>query len=197
MVIGEQFAWGHLPKTGGQATRAMFRVFAELIVFADPAGFEQYTTFRERENEVRGKLLALNLRRLPAWILSHENHKARIPALPHPKPNPISSPEQMASSKLPDECLSIFTDGGRLQIGTWVRTEFAADDLLELASRFTDVTPEQRRLVHGIEIDELDYDHDTRHWFSEKRLERLYAGNPSWAAIEREVYGDTMLDMGS
>ena len=36
MVIGAGFAWAHLPKTGGDATLAMFRVFPDLVEFADP-----------------------------------------------------------------------------------------------------------------------------------------------------------------
>ena len=33
MVIGEHFVWGHMPKTGGEATRAMFALLPELIVY--------------------------------------------------------------------------------------------------------------------------------------------------------------------
>ena len=67
MVIGEHFVWGHMPKTGGEATRAMFALLPELIVYADESHtFEQHTTFVEREEKVRGKMLALNIRRLPS-----------------------------------------------------------------------------------------------------------------------------------
>ena len=36
MVIGEHFVWGHMPKTGGEATRAMFALLPELIVYLTP-----------------------------------------------------------------------------------------------------------------------------------------------------------------
>jgi hypothetical protein len=195
MVIGEKFAWGHLPKTGGEATRTMFDLFPELIVFADPVRtLEQYTSFKDRQEMVAGKQLVLNIRRLPAWILSHENHKARIPAYPHPKPDPISSPEQMASSTLPDQCLSNFTDNGRLSIDRWLRMESLAEDLLELVMQLTNVTDDRRQRVLRIDhSNSLDYDHDPHHWFTRDRLERLYRNNPNWSTVEQAVYGDTML----
>ena len=40
MVIGERFAWGHLQKTGGDATWELFRLFPDLVVFADPRNIE-------------------------------------------------------------------------------------------------------------------------------------------------------------
>ena len=55
MVIGERFAWAHLPKTGGSATLELFKLFPELIVFGD---FEEsnakHTLFSEREDQVAG-----------------------------------------------------------------------------------------------------------------------------------------------
>ena len=35
MVVGERFAWAHLPKTGGGTTRALFGLFPGLALFAD------------------------------------------------------------------------------------------------------------------------------------------------------------------
>src|SRR4029453_8652538 len=75
MGIGEQFAWCHMQKTGGDATLQMFELFPRLIVRADARNVEaKHTTFAEREPDVRGKLLACNIRRLPAWMLSWDQH---------------------------------------------------------------------------------------------------------------------------
>src|SRR5262245_49973539 len=104
MVIGERFAWGHLPKTGGEATRAMFSHVPELVLFSDPPEtLEQHTTFAERRDQVEGKMLALNIRRLPAWILSREQHRARWGVHPENRPMPMPSPAEMATSTIPDE----------------------------------------------------------------------------------------------
>ena len=37
MVIGKEFAWAHLPKTGGDTTRTLFEAFPGLVQFADRA----------------------------------------------------------------------------------------------------------------------------------------------------------------
>src|SRR5215212_3736115 len=55
MVIGERFAWAHLPKTGGTATVELFQLFPELIVHGDFEDTnEKHTRFDERPKEVEG-----------------------------------------------------------------------------------------------------------------------------------------------
>ena len=73
MVIGERFAWAHLPKTGGSATLELFRVFPELIVFADfDPGNDKHATFKQpragscgirREMNLRGTAVVLAAQR--------------------------------------------------------------------------------------------------------------------------------------
>ena len=67
VVIGDRFAWGHLEKTGGDATLELFGEVPEVVRFADPLdSHHKHCSFPDRESAVRGKLLALNIRRLPA-----------------------------------------------------------------------------------------------------------------------------------
>jgi hypothetical protein len=139
MVIGDTFAWGHLPKTGGEATRKMFGLFPGLVRFSDPVDtYEQHTPFIDREAEVRGKLLALNIRRLPAWVLSREQHKARWGIWPDRKPLPMDPPEQLAVSSFPDYRLNTFLLDGRFHIDRWLRMENLASDFLSLIAEMTD-----------------------------------------------------------
>jgi len=71
MVVGEKFAWAHLARTGGTVTQAMFDLFPGLVLFADPQGTnEAHTRFPDRAEDVRGKVLAMNMRRLPSYVLS-------------------------------------------------------------------------------------------------------------------------------
>jgi hypothetical protein len=195
MVIGERFAWGHLPKTGGEATRSMFDLFPGLILFADPRGTaEVHMTFRERTGEIEGKVLAMNIRRLPAWILSREQHKARWGLAPDRVPTPMDSPEEMAASSFPDDRLETFLEHGAFRIDRWLRMERLADDFLAFISEFTDVPPDVRARVLEIgQVNAGEYDHQLRSWFTDEQVERLYSNNPTWAAVEREVYGDVLL----
>ena len=92
MVIGEGYAWAHLPKTGGDATLAMFRLFPDLVEFADPDDTnDKHTQFHSRARLIRGKLLVMNFRRLPSWVLSRALHVSRRGIHPDYKPQPMGT----------------------------------------------------------------------------------------------------------
>ena len=87
MVIGRRFAWAHLPKTAGDATLAMFAAVPGLVQFADPVDSnDKHMPFFGREPEVAGKLLVMNIRRLPDWVFSGAQHKARHGVFPDYRP---------------------------------------------------------------------------------------------------------------
>ncbi len=194
MVIGERFAWGHLPKTGGEATRAMFSHVPELVRFADaPNTLDQHKTFAERRDQVEGKVLALNIRRLPAWILSREQHRSRWGVHPENRPMPMPSPAEMASSTVPDERLGAFMAGG-LEIDRWLRTEHIVDDFLTFVAEFTDMPDELSDRIRGIgRINFNVYTRSLDEWFTPEQIEELYARNPRWRAVEESVYGTLAL----
>jgi hypothetical protein len=190
-VIGERFAWAHLPKTGGSATAVMFRRFPDLIVFADRPDTNEHASFRERWDQVEGKLLAINFRRLPCWVLSRAHQVNRYGLAPKYEPLPMASPHELAASSFPDERLATYTDAGTVRIDRWLRMERLAEDLLAFVSELRDVTAAEREAVMSIgAVNALDYDHDVRHWFSADDVRTLYASNPAWSAVEERLYGD-------
>jgi hypothetical protein len=120
MVIGERFAWAHLPKTGGDTTRALFCLFPGLVHHADPSDTnDKHATFSERSEAVAGKTLAMNFRRLPAWVLSRAHHVAREGLWPDYRPQPIRSARALAESSLPDERLLHFTSSAEFTTVTF------------------------------------------------------------------------------
>lgn len=193
MVVGQDFVWGHLPKAAGDATLHLFRIFPELVTFADDeATNEKHTPFRDRPQQVRGRRRVLNLRRLPDWTLSYTLHKASRGLHPSYRPLPMDSPEQMAAGTAPDRLLEAF---GHDRIDTWLRVESLVEDFLSFVSGLTEVDAERRRLAHGLRrVNALEYDREVRHWFTADQLERLYAANPLWRATELEVYGRLAVD---
>lgn len=76
VVVGRQFVWLHLGKTGGDATYHMFRQVPELIVRADgPKSPAKHDTPDIRQSELLSSLdRIMNIRRLPSWLLSHAHH---------------------------------------------------------------------------------------------------------------------------
>jgi len=75
MIIGKKFAWGHIPRTGGDITAELFqyanRLFdGQLIERMDgPANLSKHYTFKENELKADGAFI-LNIRKLPSFILS-------------------------------------------------------------------------------------------------------------------------------
>jgi hypothetical protein len=95
----------------------------------------------------------------------------------------------MSHSTLPDTWLSEMTDGGRFEIGWWLRWENLGGDFLEFASQYTHVNEEKRaHIFHLGRINERHYDHEVSHWFSEEQIARLYENNPIWATAEQQAY---------
>lgn len=197
-MIGERFAWAHLPKTGGMATERMFRLFGGLVLFADPDDTdEKHATFRARRRMLDGKLLAMNLRRLPLWVLSRAQYVSREGIWPAYEPIPMAPAEELAQSSFPDSRIHLYTDDGRFRIERWMRTEFLAEDFLRFVSEFTDVSAEQRAGVRGLgQVNTQDYDHRPEAWFTPAQVRTMYERNPAWAAIEQELYGGLLEPAG-
>jgi hypothetical protein len=188
MVVGEQFAWGHLAKTAGDATLGLFRLFPELIEFADEATEPlKHARFSQRPELVAGKLLVLNIRRLPLWVLSYATDQTVNGRTP-----PWSA-EQMADTMIPDQKLSSWLGDG-IHIDRWIRVEHLASDFLALVTELGPVTTTRRMRVQARarrRVNARRYDHDISRWLSSDQIARLYRQNPLWASVERSVYADT------
>jgi hypothetical protein len=147
----------------------------------------------ERREQVEGKVLALNIRRLPAWILSREQHRSRWGVHPENRPMPMPSPAEMAASTIPDERLGAFMAGG-LEVDRWLRTEHIVDDFLAFVSEFTEVPDDLADRIRRIgRINFNVYTRSIDEWFSPEQVEQLYEHNPRWRQVEERVYGDLVL----
>jgi hypothetical protein len=196
VVIGERFAWAHLPKTAGDATCLMLMAVPGLVCFADPLDSnDKHMPFFGREDEVRGKLLAMNIRRLPAWVLSGAHHKARHGVHPDYRPLPLESFDEMTSRSDADDLLRWMTDHGRFRVDRWLRTEWLEEDVLGLVDALGALTPAVGVRVRAVgRVNEGGYPRELESGFTEQQVARLYALNPAWAEIERRVYGTLPVD---
>lgn len=186
MVVGEAFAWGHLGKTAGDATLRLFELFPEVILFADSArSVKKHARFSQRSELIAGKLLALNLRRLPAWMLSYAIQESIS------NRTPMRSPRELADSDLPDRKLRSFLDNGPLTVDRWLRTESLKRDFIAFVSELTDVSEERKQAVLALpRVNARTYDHDVSHWLTQDHVAMLYRRNPLWTRTELAVFGD-------
>lgn len=189
MVIGKTFAYGHIPKTGGDAVLAWLAQIDGLEIDS-VAEARKHQFFWERD--IRRNLYALSIRRLPHWALSYlqELHfhpaSARHYGLP---PGDTVRPEH-AFALTPDEYLLKHQRGGR-EIGAWLRMECLFDDVVQFIEKhIRPITPELRERLSAIPTKgQRNYDHDIDAFFTPEQIAKLYARNPVWSAVEAKVYG--------
>jgi hypothetical protein len=189
MVIGKSFAYGHIPKTGGDAVHAWLAQIDGLEIDS-VAEARKHQFFWERG--IHKDVYALSIRRLPFWALSylHEltihSHSARHYGL---TPGDTVRPECAFALK-PDEYLQQHQLGGR-GIGVWLRMEYLFDDVVRFIEEYIQpITPQLReRLLAVSTKGQRKYDHNIHAFFTPDQIVELYAKNPIWSAVEMKVYG--------
>jgi hypothetical protein len=193
MVVGRDFAWAHLPKTGGDATWALFRCVPDLVVRAhspdDPA--KHRTFVEEGVAELR---LVLNLRRLPSLALSYVHH-ARNYGIPGAFPRGYRmTPAEAVAFDRPERALRRHLDRDRLDVHRWLRMEHLREDFLDFVGSLRPLHAREIERVRGVPTKpSMSYDHDPLRFFTSADIERLYANNPTWARHELAVYGTLTL----
>ncbi len=191
MIIGRRFAWAHLPKTGGDATYRMLTGVPGLATFADPPeSNDKHMPFFGREAEIAGKLLVMNIRRLPAWALSASHHQAAHGVFPDYRPQPLQTTDEIVASTDPDDLLAWMTNRGATAIDRWLRAEQLEHDVLSLLDELGELDGPARAVVTGVgRVNVGGYTCDVDARFTAAQIAALYARNPTWAGIERRVYG--------
>jgi hypothetical protein len=190
MVIGKEFAWAHIPKTGGCTTLALFEMFPELLESTDPHDSNtKHALFRDREDQIQGRMLLCTIRRLPEWMLDRAVHETIEGLWPEYEPRPMRSPHQIVQTQYADGWISYMTDFGRLKVDRWLRLERLREDFYDFVSQLTDVSDEQRqRIFDHPRVHEVAYDNEPLHWFTPEQIRVMYENNPLWHAVEREAY---------
>jgi hypothetical protein len=191
MLVTEHFAWAHLPKAAGEAAQLMFEAVPGLVEWADSQDSNaKHDPFWRHEEEVAGRLLVMNVRRLPSWILSTAHHKAVAGTWPEYEPQPMPTVEEMVESRLPDDTLRYMTDGARFPVDRWLRKEYLAEDVIALLEELGELSEEGRAGIDAVPYRAKGYDHNVAAKFSAAQIQRMYTLNPAWAEVERRVYGD-------
>jgi hypothetical protein len=193
MVIGDRFAWGHLFKTGGDATHQLFNLVPDLVLQNDlfvarPTFLSKHESFSMRG--VQGKpILALNCRRLPSWVLSQLQHyQAYAPGI-----RVLDWPDHAVAKELllraSDTLLNLMTDCGKVRVHRWLRMENLREDFIDFVSALRPLTESERALIRAAGTKEpMPYEHRVDAWFTREQVEALYDRNPVARAVEESVY---------
>lgn len=210
MIIGRDFAWGHMPKTGGDATWHLFQAVPDLVLKSNPIDRpEKHRSFRmagiDADDE---RELVLGFRQLPSYVLSYLNHIRRFGVAPYASgrwmkwydrdmyPKGFSpTPDWAARWNLPDRVLDFFTNIGMFPVSHWLRQEYLRDDFFGFVSTRRTITPDEKRKIftmptphHTVRHGAVEYERDPLKFWTKEQVELLYESNPTWAKLERELY---------
>ena len=208
MIIADKFVWGHIPKTGGDATNLYFKLFKDKLNISfqhfQYQWFDKHKPFKTRSNEeLNGKMLVLNIRRLPNWLISMEhqsieNKKNKIESM-RANQNGIlkqdwpslkcRSGDELSQSTEGDNWIKAFTNNGELNIDHWLRMENLKTDLLKFINRLTDIPLALINEIEKLNTEKsLNYDKNIETWFKSSQIKELYKNNPLWAEVEKQYY---------
>ena len=167
-----------------------------LVRFADPPDSnDKHLPFFAREAEVEGKLRVMNIRRLPAWILSAAHHRAANGVFPDYRPLPLETPDEMTDKTDADDLLRWMTDHGRFAVDRWLRAESLDRDVLALVADLGALNRRVERRIRGVgRVNVGDYDRSLHDRLTDSQIRGCYTRNPDWAEIELEIYGNLLCD---
>jgi hypothetical protein len=137
----------------------------------------------------------MNIRRLPAWVLSAAHHKARSGVHPDRRPLPMPSSDEMAEDTDPNGMLWWMTDGRRFQIDRWLRTEHLEEDVLVLLGELGALNARVVERVRAVGRRNASvYDRNLASYFTIEQIQHLYDRNPLWTEVERAAFGTLLFE---
>ena len=202
VIIGQSFVWMHFPKTGGHTVASAIREAARsrgerLLDTRDPDHWHDSVEERLREDrsfDPSDKVVISGFRRLPWWILSRVHYEAARP------PHRCASRAMLCRGEYYEQDGSVNQADAQVArlaghpVERWIRLEHLAEDFVAQFEGLLGppVRRAARRLRKVVNPTALDYLKSLEFYFTATELEGLYAANPAWAEMERQVYGDLL-----
>ena len=199
MILGKDFVWAHMPKTGGNSTATMFDLFDTQITLKDELNKHiKHETFAGRQKrtgvDCTDRIRVMNIRRLANWALSLAQHQHRYSKIE-------MNIEELANGQVRinngkggyklhhmDSYLKNFMCG---RVDKWLRTEHLPSDFIEVMSSFFAIDEDKKNQIISIrENENKRYAKDLLSFFSQKQLETMYEACPVWASLEQKLYGN-------
>lgn len=203
MIIGENFIWMHFPKCAGTFTENLLKkIFNEdSRIDFDPLNPENviwHHNVAQREKllnkSITGKDLICNFRRLPHWIISRITFESRRSDF-HVSREMLAEGrfyEMNGSVSNADRYINIYTER---YVKHWIRVEHLKEDFIAAFSNYLDVKSIEASSDFTEKINVTEGILPLSHWFNEKEIQQLYASNPRWAILEKELFGNLMSDL--
>lgn len=185
MIIHTNWAFGHLPKTGGDAAAAYLAALIPSCQRDDPSSPHKHDPFWVRSESHGKTYYLLGLRRLEAWTWSLMHEFNSHPSLLQLYGVPDAATSRFALSRpFADEYLLSLSQGVR--ITHWLRQEELLSDVLRFATECIGPVPvkQERRL----KMMAMRPGRRQVQPFSAAEIDGLHRLNPHWSRRQSEVY---------
>ncbi len=185
MMIGTNWAYGHIPKTAGDATAVYLPLLAPGCQQDSTTDPRKHDPFRLRDESHGKQFYLLGIRRLPEWTwsLMHEFNVHPELLRMHGVAN-AASKEFALSRPFADEYLLSMSMS--VTISHWIRQECLLDDLVSFVDRHVrPVSREERAKLRGLPTKP---GRSKGNPFTEAEIQKLRDRNPHWSRVEEVMY---------
>ena len=203
MIVGKDFVFGHIPKTGGTVTTHLFNacLYREILWQDLPRHETKHTPLCKRDGIGDGKKIVLGFRRLPDWYWSVLRSFRRVGWYPLNR-----DPGAIIESAIDDKCIRhprclvedlygkfcnladsyLYSFHRRKTSDTvFLRIESILEDFIMFASMY------ERDDIIRKTASTVGIRRPLTHPFDKKVVDALYANNPFWKKTESIVYDDS------
>jgi hypothetical protein len=188
MIIGNDFVWLHLGKTGGKTSRKAISLVKDQSlkkVFKYPDHHFSIKRYEEVYGEdLSGKKILIGFRKLIQWMPSY--YMQSFNNLDGYKDVAISGKVAKRNGSLiyPDEILKNYISELDIDSIHFIRCEYMYDDLL---SFFKDsLNHKELKKICSVKIGKKNYKTPL---LKKDEIEKIYNLNPVWQKIEKKIYG--------
>ena len=130
MVIGNDFVWLHMGKTGGNSTKLMFDILTGITYsdsIHDPAKHLNINRVDIDQSLLQNRKIICNIRMLPAWIKSFKEQII------------ITRKKTLTLDELCNSAESHIKSYTTTNIDHWLRTEHLTDDFIKIMSMYVEI----------------------------------------------------------
>lgn len=190
MIIGNNFSWAHIGKTGGDSVHKMFSICDIAASVDDVTTNLKHDTFKYRLELIANKKRILTIRKLPNWILSRAMHTKIHLGIDFTKEELIRGIIKWPNTQTTADAHLLHYEPEKVDY--WLRTEYLAEDFIKAFSNFFNINNAQKTLILNTH-ENICKDNYNKSYFSDEELKQLYENCPVWTKYEKQVFGSLVV----
>ncbi|HYZ32654.1 MAG TPA: hypothetical protein VE684_10290 [Crenalkalicoccus sp.] len=202
MITGPDFIWLHFPKTGGTEVAAVLQArFGEnsrLAFDTDGAIWHHSIAERQRHDPgfvAGGRAVICGFRRLVPWLISRVEFEVRRNPQHRVTRAMVRQGRFLEASGIECRADAYARKYSEHPVAAWIRQEHLVEDFCAAFAPHLRFDPARiQGRFHQRNASPPGAIRDPVFWFTPEEMAELYAANPVWAGLERQLYGATLAE---